>query len=84
MNNFERWVIVNDEELQAKKSEYREMVYNLTEPIVTIFDKLEELTYFGAAPQYDYLDMKIIKFALQIIKNTVKFEHDIRLWNAML
>ena len=28
--------------------------------------------------------MQLIKFALQIIKNTGEFEHDIRLWNAML
>ena len=60
------------------------MVYDLMEPIVTILDKLEELQDFGAAAQNDYLDMQLIKFALHIIKNTGKFEYDIRLWNTML
>ena len=32
----------------------------------------------------DYSDIQLIKFVIQIIKNTGKFEHDIRLWNAML
>ena len=60
------------------------MVYELTELIVQIFDEFEELQYFGAAVQNDYLDMQLIKFALYIIKNTGEFEHDIRLWNTML
>ena len=45
---FDRWKKVNDEELQAKENEGQEMVYDLTEPIVQIFDKLEELYDFGA------------------------------------
>ena len=60
------------------------MVYDLTEPIGQIFDKLEELQDFGSAAQNDYLDMQLIKFALQIIKNTGKFEYGIRLWNSIL
>ena len=36
----------NDEELSVKESEIREMVYNLTKMIVTIFNKLEDLQDF--------------------------------------
>ena len=35
---FDRWGIVNDEDIQAKESKCREMVYDLTEPILQIFD----------------------------------------------
>ena len=73
---FDGWGIVNDEELQAKESECREMVYDLIESIVQIFDELEEIQDFGEATQNDDSDMQSIKFALQIIKNTGKFEHD--------
>ena len=45
---FDTWGIVNDEELQAKENECREMVYDLTEPIAQIFDELEELQDFWA------------------------------------
>ena len=60
------------------------MVYDLTEPIVQIFDELEELQDFGAAAQNYYLDIQLIKFILHIVKNTGKFEYDIRFWNVML
>ena len=60
------------------------MVYDLTEPIVHIFDELEELQDFGAAVQNYYSDMQLINFALHIIKNAGKFEHGIRLCNVML
>ena len=60
------------------------MVYDLTEPIAQIFDKLEILRSSGAVTHNDYSDMQLIKFTLQIIKNTDEFEHDIRLWNTML
>ena len=39
---FDRWRIVNDEELQAKENECWEIVYDLTEPILILFDKYEE------------------------------------------
>ena len=55
------------------------MFYHLTEPIVQIFDELEELQYLGSASQNDYSDMQLITFTLQIIKNTGEIEHDIKL-----
>ena len=60
------------------------MIYDLTEPIAQISDELEELQDFGTVAHNDYLDMQLIKLALHIIKNTGEFEHNIRLWNAML
>ena len=44
---FDRSGIVNDEDLQAKENECREMVYDLTESIVQFFDELKELQYLG-------------------------------------
>ena len=81
---FDRWGIVNDEELQAKEIEYREMVYDLAKSIVNFFDELEELQDFGAAAQNDYSDIQLIKFSLQIIEITGELEHDIRWRNIML
>ena len=81
---FNRLGIVNDEEIQAKESECRETVYGLMEPIVKNFDELEELQYFGTAAQNDYIDVQLIKFVLQIIKNTGKLKHDTNFWNIML
>ena len=45
---FDRWGIVNNEELQTKESEIREMVYDLMEPIIEHFNELEDLQKFGA------------------------------------
>ena len=61
---FNRWGIVNDEEFQAKESECPKMVYDLAEPIVANFEKLEELQDFGTITQNDYSDMHLIKFTL--------------------
>ena len=60
------------------------MVYDITEQIGQIFDELEKLQDFGVAAQNDYSHIQLIKFALQIIKNTGEFENEIRLWNIIL
>ena len=67
---FERWGIVNDEELQAKEIECREMVYNLMEPIVTFFDKLEALQEFGVS-----LSISIILRKNETKQDLIKFRH---------
>ena len=57
------------------------MIYGLTEPIVTTFNKLEDLQDFGTSTQNDYPDTQLIKFLIDIIKTNGVVEHNIRLWN---
>ena len=81
---FDRRGINNYKELQIKESNVREMIYDLTESIIKIFNELEGLQDFGTAANNDYSNMQLINFAIQITKNTGKYEYDIKLWNAKL
>ena len=65
---FDRWGIVNNETLQTKEIEIREIVYDPMEHIVAIFNELKDLQHFETVAQINYSDTQLIKFAIQIIK----------------
>ena len=56
------------------------MQYNLLDPLVEVFDDVEELQHLGDAAQDSYSEAQLINFPLQIVKNTHDFETGIRTW----
>ena len=48
--------------------------------LVKVFDEVEELQHLGHAAQDPYSEAQLVKFALQIIKNTHDFETGICTW----
>ena len=70
---FRRYGIVEDDYLADRELKVRDMQYNLLDPLVTMYNEVEDLEQLGIAADNPYSVTQLIKFALQIIKNT-------RLW----
>ena len=56
------------------------MAYNLMEPLITIYDEIEELEHLGVTVVNPYLQSQVMNYRLTIIKNTNDFETGIRTW----
>ena len=70
---------IETEVLREHKVEVREMVYNLMELLVTIYDEIEELEHLGVAAVDPYSISQIMSHGLTIIKNTNNFKTGIRM-----
>ena len=58
------------------------MVYDLILPIVTISNALEELEELVKAAGNEYTEKQLVKFGIEIVKNTCNFETGLTEWLA--
>ena len=77
---FTNYGLIEDKVLSKTENKIRTMQYNLLDPLVKVFDNVEELHHLGHAAQDPYFEAQLIKFSLQIIKNTHDFETGILTW----
>ena len=77
---FTTYGTTETEVLRECKLKIREMAYDLMEPLVTIYDKIEELEHLKIAAVHLYPQSQIVSYGLTIIKNTNNFETGIRTW----
>ena len=77
---FTNYGLIEDSHLTEAEAKLRSFQYDLLDPLVKIFDEVEELQHLGNAAVDPYSEAQLIKFALQIIKNTNDFETGIRTW----
>ena len=80
---FYRYGIIEDEGLREKEEEFRGLNYELINPILTIFNSIKDLRDLGIAVNNQYLEQQLVKYRVKIVKNTDKFEHDLRVWHRM-
>ena len=80
---FDRYGQIEDEDLREKEEEIKELKYELADPIVNIFNEIEDLRDLGVAADNEYSEQQLVKFGLHIIKNTGEFEHAIRIWYGL-
>ena len=80
---FERCGQIEDKDLREKEEEIKELTYELVDPIINIFNEIEDLRYLGVAADNKYSEQQLLKFGQYIIKNTEYFEHDLRIWNGL-
>ena len=80
---FARYGRVDPETLHKKELSVRQMQYDLQEPLVVVFEEVEELEKLATAAGNPYTPIQIVQFGLQIIKNTKDFEDGIKAWNAL-
>ena len=71
---------IDPEALMERKLKVCEKSYDLMEPLVTIYNEIEELEHFGVAVINPYSQSQIVNYGLTIIKNTNNFETGIRTW----
>ena len=77
---FTKYGTIEDEVLTEEEDKLRNTEYNILDPLVTVFDQIEELQHLGNAAQNPYSEAQLIKLALRIIKHTNDFETGIRTW----
>ena len=77
---YQNYGLINDDQLTEAETKLRSFQYDVLDPLVKVFDEVEELQHLGNAAQDPYSEAQLIKFALQIIKNTHDFETGIRTW----
>jgi hypothetical protein len=79
---FAKYGTVSAENLAEIDQKVRTMVYSISQPLVTVYDKVEELTCLATASGNPYTIVQQVQIGLQIIKNTRDFEAAIRDWYA--
>ena len=78
---FERYGIVEDDDLRDEEEEMRQFTYDISDPIVEIFNKIEDLEEFGIAANDPYTPQQLIKFGLQLVKDTGDMEKGQEEWH---
>ena len=78
---FSRYGIVEDDYLTEQELKVRDMQYELLDPLVTMYDSIEDLEQLGIAANNPYAPAQLITFALHILKNTRDFEDGLRAWH---
>ena len=58
------------------------MIYDLTQPIITIVDALEELQGLAKAAGGEYTEKQVVKFGIEITRNTCNFDTGLTEWLA--
>ena len=77
---FTRYGVVNSDTLMDIEDKVKTMDYNITEPLVVIYNEIDELARLGTAAGNPYSDMQQVQLGLRIIKNSNDFENGIEQW----
>ena len=77
---FMNYGLIKDSHLTEAEAKLRSFQYDLLDPLVKIFNEVEELQHLGNTAVNPYSEAQLIKCALQIIKNTNDFETGICTW----
>ena len=77
---FHRYGKVTPDKLSTKEIEVRSFVYNLRDPLVSLFDQVEDLKKLAIAAQMPYTNLQIINFGVQLIRNTHDFQDGLKSW----
>ena len=68
------------EKLQTEEMQVKAYVYNLQEPLVVLFDKVEDLVKLTQAAKMTYTKAQIINMDIQLIRNTHDFQDSLKTW----
>ena len=80
---FKKFGSIDSEQLMTEERTVRDMVYSLQDPLVTLYDAIEELERLGQAADNPYTAKQLIAFGLEVLRNTREFEEGIRAWNRL-
>ena len=66
--------MIEPEERTARTKKVTDICYNLMEPLITIFDEIDDLKAFANASGNPFTQGQIVNIGLQLLKNTNDFE----------
>ena len=82
---FKHYGDVSSESLLLREEEVRALPFNpASEPVDTIFDRLQRLQEFASAASSPYSQAQIINIAYVILLRTRRFGHSITEWNRLI
>ena len=70
---FRRYGKVTPEKLQTAEQEVKAFVYHLQDPLVVLFDKVEDIAKLAQAAKMPYTKAQIVNMGIQLIRNTHDF-----------
>ena len=77
---FRRYGKVTAEKLQTEEMQLKLFVYNLQDPLVILFDKVEDITKLAQAARMPYTKAQIVNMGIQLVRNTHDFQDRLRAW----
>ena len=77
---FARYGKVTGDTLDDFEEKVKNMSYHPSEPLVTVFNQIEDLERLGVAARDPFTDKQLVKIGLKIIKNTRDFADGLKTW----
>ena len=71
---FDNYVQVRQTTLNEHEHGVKTIFYTLTEPLSTVFTQIEDIGMLAKAAKNPYLEIQLVKIAMNIIKSTNDFE----------
>ena len=71
---FRRYGKVTADKLSATEMEVRAYVYNLQDPLIILFDKVEDLVKLAEAAEMPYTEAQTVNMGVHLIRNTHDFQ----------
>lgn len=71
---------VTDEELEETTTTLKARVFDISEPIVALFDEVEDLQELSIAAENELTERQLVQIGVQLIKNTNNFERGLETW----
>ena len=79
-NLFTTYGDVTDKELEETTSTLKARVFNISQPIIALFDEFEDLKELSIAAENELTERQLIKIGEQLIKITNDFGHGLEAW----
>ena len=77
---FDNYGIVEMEEVLKEEHSIRESKYSPPTPLVTIFNKIEDLQDLATAAYNPYTQVQLLNIGIQILKDSGAFTEGLKLW----
>ena len=69
-----------DDNLQDATDKLRDRIFNISDPLVVLFNEIEELKALSIAADNEYTEKQLVSIGIQLIKNMNDFERGLETW----
>lgn len=74
---------VDDDELQKAYDELKTKVFDISEPLIAMYNEVEELKSLSIAASNEYTERQLVNLGIKLIKNMGEFEIALGTWLSM-
>ena len=80
---FSTYGKISEEKLLTEEQNLRARVFEITDPMIVMYNEVDDLIELGIAAQNPYTDAQIVKLGIKLIKNMHDFEKGLEDWYAL-